>query len=130
MDDWQQSIGFYWDPDGMPISLGRWIAMFEELRESGEFQVALTEVGLPGGGTARVSTVWIGLDAACGYEGHPPLIYETMVFFVSGDYGSEGYQEKTPTREAALAAHDQALEWTKTLGVEREESNDARHRDP
>lgn len=117
MDPLANHGSFYYDLDGMPISLGRWAAMFEELRESGEFQIALTDVWLPGGGTARVSTVWIGLDASCGYENRPPDIFETMVFFESGNWASDGFQQKSPTREAALAVHLQAIDWAETLGV-------------
>lgn len=67
-----------------------------------------------------VSTVWIGTDMsfAFGREPHVPLIFETMAFLAKepeSDYalGESVYCERWPTEAAALAGHDQAVEWVK-----------------
>lgn len=107
----------FYDFDGMPIGTLRWGRLFEEARQSGEHIIAQSEVELPGGDKAFVSTVWIGFDMGIPLGSGAPLIFETMVFFEPGNYSSDDYIDRTPSRESALAAHDQAVEWTKTLGV-------------
>lgn len=104
---------YYYDPDGMPISVGRWIALFEDTAAR---VVASTVVGLPGGGTAQVSTVWLGLDHNYSGTG-PPLIFETMVFFEAGRYDSDDWCARSSTREEALAAHQEGVAWAESLGL-------------
>lgn len=55
-----------------------------------------------------VSTVWVGLDL--GHGSDVPLIFETMIFGPEGT-GDEQYCERYPTEAAALAGHDQAVEY-------------------
>jgi hypothetical protein len=61
-------------------------------------RVALTRFG----GVAEVSTVLLVVDH--NWSGGPPLIFETMTFMD----GNGDQCERTSTRAAALAAHDQA----------------------
>lgn len=63
-----------------------------------------------------VSTVWLGIDHHFG--GGPPWIFETMVF-VNEDWEGEAPACRTPTEEAALAAHDQAVAWARENSLDR-----------
>jgi hypothetical protein len=84
-------LDFCFDFDGRPIDLQQWSALLGSV----EAVVARTVVG-----SCDVRTDYIGLDV----NGHvPPLIYETMIFPECDIYC------RTPTRAAALAAHDQAV---------------------
>lgn len=70
------------------------------LRDVDARRVALTDFD----GLAQVSTVLLVLDHNW-YPGGTPLIFETMTFVDGhGDLSCD----RTPTRAAALAAHDQA----------------------
>ncbi len=114
----------YCDMDGAPISLRTWCVLHETSGEippgePGTRFLAQEDVDLPGGGRAFVSTVWVGINmATISFRGEPvvPLVFETMIFWESGDYGSEDYCVRTPTRQAALAEHDQAVTWARNLG--------------
>jgi hypothetical protein len=85
------------DADGNPVhepdmlTAARWF-------ETADRTVAKTKVS-----ESEVSTVFLSLDHSHG-EG-PPLIYETMVF--GGPLDQE--QDRYPTRDAALAGHDQMV---------------------
>lgn len=100
----------YFDFDGQPIDMWTWCHLFE----NEDRFLAQTNVELPGGDHAFVSTVWLGLNY--NVLGQVPLIFETMIFWESGNYGSEDYCVRTPSRAAALAEHDQAIEWARNLG--------------
>lgn len=109
----------YYDLNGQPIDLWAWCRLFETASrippgEPGTRYIAEDNVELPGGDHAHVSTVWLGINHNWGTG--VPLIFETMIFWETGNYGSDDYQVRTPTREAALAAHDQAVEHARNLG--------------
>lgn len=86
-------MSLYYDPDGKPVSMEKWVTLFEHRQ-----QVAKTT--LPGG--IRVSTVYLGVNHNWDPEG-PPLIYETMVF------GPDRFRDidmaRYTTREQAEAGH-------------------------
>lgn len=82
----------FFDMDGRPITVEAWEILFRTY----DRVVARTEVG-----DQQVSTVWLGIDYSFGMG--PPLIYETMIF------PECEYCVRTPTRQGALAAHDQAV---------------------
>lgn len=103
----------YYDPDGNPLTMWEW-AFRQEW--NGTNVIARDYVDLPGGGRARVSTIWLGIDMNFGNG--PPLIFETMVFFEADDFTTDGFCERTPTRETALAMHAVAMAWAGNLGVE------------
>lgn len=88
--------GSNFDFDGNPIPLWEWVVLFAD----NDRHVAVTPVGED----VEVSTVWMGIDYGFGRT-ESPLIYETMIF--GGD--RDGDQWRTPNRDAALAAHDQAV---------------------
>ena len=90
MSDWSA----YYDFDGEPISQVEWARLMGQWPKR---QVAVTVFD-----GVEVSTVWIGLDV--GLENESPLIFETMIF--GGPY--DHWRWRHPTREAALAGHDQA----------------------
>lgn len=100
------SVPRYWSPDGKPLTLEEWVEMFERCGR----QVARDEVVLPDGERLLVSTVWIGI--AMDHYGDLPLIFETMLF---GAGGSDGWQIRTSTRDEALAAHEQALQYARRI---------------
>jgi hypothetical protein len=62
-------MSLYYDWDGHPITMERWVYLWKQKRHFGE-----TDLGEMG----RVSTVWLGLDHSWG--GGVPIIFETMVF--------------------------------------------------
>lgn len=64
-------VSRWYDRSGKPMGLDDWAIAYEDKDTR---QVARDEVG-----TARVSTVWLGLDHNY-VPGGPPLIFETMVF--------------------------------------------------
>ena len=78
----------------------RWAAWFETSADAR--RVAGTDVG-----TARVSTVFLGIDHAFG-DG-PPILYETMVFGGPMDQTQDRYH----TKEEALAGHEAMVERVK-----------------
>jgi hypothetical protein len=99
----------YYDRNGHPIDLERWIQLFED---RGYKIVAQHWVR-----GWMISTVWLGLDHNFS-AGGKPIIFETMVFppgDESGEHGtsSEEYMERYSTEEAAQAGHDQALTWVR-----------------
>lgn len=53
----------------------------------------------------RVSTVWLGMNHEW-RDGHPPLIFETMVF---GGEPWDGYMLRYTTEAQAVAGHDQLV---------------------
>jgi hypothetical protein len=81
----------------VPASSKKWSEWFEntDLRRVKEDNVE----GI------RVSTVFMGVDI--GWEG-PPMLYETMVFWVPPHRGA-GYQERYSSWEEAEAGHDRAV---------------------
>lgn len=104
----------YYDLDGNLIDIRTWLRMLEDLSLR---RIAEDDIDLPGGGVARVSTVWLGLDH--NWLGHgPPLIFETMVFFEADNYGSDDFCVRSATRETALDAHALGIRWAQTLGLD------------
>lgn len=68
--------------------------------ESAKRKLAHDEVG-----SARISTVFLGIDRNMGGAG-PPVLYETMVF--GGDLDQE--EERYCTRDEALKGHADMVE--------------------
>lgn len=95
----------WYDTDGKPISMVEAAEFFDGARRD-ERRIALDEFD---GWT--VSTVHLVTNHA--FDGGPPLIFETMVFppqDVEWPHGLDEYEcVRTPTKEAALAMHDQVL---------------------
>lgn len=102
----------YYDMDGMPISIGRWAQLFEDIEGR---RIAETLVPMPGGSEARVSTVWLGIDHNFAGEG-PPLIFETMAFFDNEVY-NDSFCARTSTREEAERMHEIGCKWAASLGL-------------
>lgn len=91
----------FYDREGRPLTTCQWARLME--RPFDEYRrVAQTDVGAD----VLVSTVWLGIDYSFGLG--PPLIFETMIFNGSWE-GQDCW--RWPTEEAALAGHDQAVEW-------------------
>ena len=84
----------YYDIDGHPIGVAR---AEELLGDIDARRVALTEVG-----ERTVSTVHLVLDHSFTDDG-PPVLFETMAF------PECAICVRTPTKEAALAMHDQVV---------------------
>jgi len=86
----------YYNKQGEKITIEEWCSLFkdrsykiikQEELENGKF----------------VSTVWLGLDYQL-EEGEPPLIFETMVFPMEGNWDEE-YCERYSTLEEAEEGH-------------------------
>jgi hypothetical protein len=86
--------GDWYDLDGNPIDADEYWLMWQQERH-----IARTQIG-----DVEVSTVWLGLNHRFLGDG-APLIFETMIFGGPHDQ----WQWRYPTREAALAGHDQAV---------------------
>lgn len=86
----------YYDRDGEPITLERWIALVEDADYR---RIARTDIN-----GIVVSTVWLGIDHQFG-DG-PPLIFETMIF--GGPHDEETWR-RYDTEANARAGHDDAV---------------------
>lgn len=112
----------HYDKHGLPISIGEWARRFEDDTYK---SVAVTNFG-----PLVVSTVWIGIDhnhARLSFPDDPrvdqrPIIFETMIFFVEGNYGWSCDEKKHElagtmwrwhTLEEAVAGHEQAVQFVK-----------------
>jgi len=98
----------YHDRQGNPISLFHWAALMET---PGYQHVAEDYVGFD-----RISTVWLGINHNFIGEG-PPIIFETMIFWFEPPE-DDAYMEdmwRYPTEAAALAGHDQAVAYVRSL---------------
>ena len=56
----------------------------------------------------RISTVFLMLDQTLGRE-EPPILYETAIFWPVGPEARSQVVWRYPTRESALAGHDQIV---------------------
>lgn len=101
----------FYDQDNNPIGLRTWCALFNDTPAR---IVAQTNVDLPGGGRAWVSTVWMGIDM--NLPSGPPLIFETGLFWEAGDFASDDSVMRYTTRDQALAGHDQMVAFAYNLG--------------
>lgn len=93
----------YFDIHGNPMTLTEWARTFENRRDGDSDwnkRHLVTETK-----TAKVSTVWLGLDHNYSDQG-PPLIFETMVFGGTLD----GEQDRYVTLEQAHAGHEMWVE--------------------
>lgn len=90
----------YFDKEGQPISHDEWASLFQDM----DYRVvAKDEVG-----TARVSTVWLGINHRYDDSG-PPIIFETLVF----EGALDGEMWRYETEQAALAGHMRVVEMVK-----------------
>ncbi len=103
-------MGHYFDPEGNPLSLMEWAALFEA-RDCDDGPESwwrkLTKVE-----DVTVCTVWMGL--ALDFHGGPPLIYETMIFGGTLDQETYHYATKSEAwddheRLVAIVRLDQAV---------------------
>lgn len=96
------SYGYYiLDENGEPVECddrAQWGREYRKERHLGDDMV----------GEIRVSTVFLGLDH--GWDGGPPVLWETMVFGGQSDM----YQERYTSRADALAGHARILEAVKS----------------
>lgn len=112
----------FYDQANRPIGLRTWCRLFEDTQ--GRI-VAQTNVDLPGGGKAWVSTVWMGIDMNLPCS--PPLIFETGLFWEAGNLSTDDSVMRYTTRDQAVAGHDQMVAYAYNLGqvpVETRESLD------
>lgn len=103
-DDIKNPPMFY-DFEGNPIGLRTWTRLFEEA----DRQLALTEVSLPDGRPARVSTIWMGINRA--FIDGAPNIFETGVLTATDLL----YECRCSTRAEALADHEQMVAFVKLM---------------
>jgi hypothetical protein len=86
----------------VPCELLEWAAAFEKGADR--------RVGLWWRGPFLVSTVFLGLNHNWG-DG-PPLLFETMIFFLGA---SVDYQERCATWDQAEAMHGEAIRYVHTM---------------
>jgi hypothetical protein len=104
-----RSRPMYYDIDARPVCMG---CLADTIADVNKRRIALTTIGDP---PLTISTVHLGLDHNFSLTG-PPLIFETMVFDTRGAQAGApdlGICERYPTKEAALAGHDQIVQWVK-----------------
>jgi hypothetical protein len=92
----------YFDPDGKPMTVEEWAAMFERRSTDPDTSWWRKQTEVAG---VQVSTVWLGLNHQWNPD-EPPLIWETMIF---GDEGDSGDQWRYTSREEAFADHDRIV---------------------
>lgn len=74
-------------------------------------RIAYTKVG-----SKAVSTVFLGIDH--GFDGGPPVLFETMVF--GGKFNE--YMERYCTYEGALEGHEKAVQLVKSVDKRNREN--------
>ena len=90
----------YYDRQGQPITQAQWVARFaEDHRRIAEDEFVLDGVEI------MVSTVWLGLDHQ--YGGGPPLIFETMIFGLGGEW--QDWTARYSTELQAIEGHGLAV---------------------
>jgi len=87
----------YFNKQGKPITLSRWVELFEDPAYK-----IIKRDETPNG---VVSTIWLGLDHSFEESGKP-LIFETMIF-ESDEYPD--FQKRYSTLEEAIKGHEEAL---------------------
>ena len=104
IDDWwlqQEHQSLYFDKHGVPITLGQWIGLFEDLDYR---RVAFTDLG-----QVQISTVWLGIDHNFTRQG-PPVIFETMLFGLFADLDlADRTQWRYRTLEEAQTGHERVV---------------------
>lgn len=86
-----------YDRQGNPLTIEEWGVLHTEENK----RVAEDTIG-----RLWVSTVWLGMDHSFG--GGPPLIFETMVFVVTGE-GHDLDCRRYATEAEALAGHEEVV---------------------
>ncbi len=87
----------YFNRKGEPIPFAQYMRM------SGDYEYRKVAKDDPSE-DVMVSTVWLGLNHEW-RKGHPPLIFETMVFGGKLDH----YQERYSTEEEAMLGHQMVM---------------------
>jgi len=104
LDDWwlkQEHQSHHYDKYGVPISLGQYVALFEDRDYR---RVAWTDLG-----AVQISTVWLGIDHNFGQTGSP-VIFETMIFGLLADLDlTDRTQWRYSTLEEAQSGHEQVV---------------------
>lgn len=104
LDDWwlkQKDGTHHYDKHGVPLSLGQFVELFEDLDYR---RVAWTDLG-----QAQVSTVWLGIDHNFSRTG-PPVIFETMLFGPLAELDlTDRTQWRYRTLEEAQAGHERIV---------------------
>lgn len=105
----RSGIGYY-DMDGNPMSMEEWAEYYGHDRHIGSTYIRRRHK------TFYVSTVWLGLDHGFGWEGGPPIIFETMVFErgLFNDLDMARYA----TKEQARVGHRRMVAAVRTWRVE------------
>jgi len=114
----------YYDRNGVPItSTLRHGRMMQDLEYR---RIALDVIG-----TARVSTVWLGIDHNFGMHG-PPIIFETMVFDMPDGWTASGdiagvWEDRGcwryATEEEARAGHEAVCAELRVFSLAQEEND-------
>jgi len=89
-------VSLYYDKEGNPIDLNKWVNLFENM----DYKIIKQET-LENG--VFVSTVWLGLDHSF-REGGKPIIFETMAF-PSDNLDTHNDMKRYYTLEEALEGH-------------------------
>lgn len=100
----------YFDKDGSEIDQVSWMELWSGPNGDSYRRVRLSHVvDLQTGLLSKVSTVWLGIDAASALtrDGVPEQIFETMVIGVDSD----GPQWRYSTILEAIDGHRQVVEW-------------------
>lgn len=91
----------HYDKHGVPLSLGQFVALFEDVEYR---RVAFADLG-----QAQISTVWLGIDHNFSRTG-PPVIFETMLFGPLADLDlTDRDTWRYSTLEEAQAGHEQIV---------------------
>jgi hypothetical protein len=101
-------MSFYYDPDGNPITIERWV----ELRSDPDSHI-VGKTDAWDDGRAIVSTVWLGINHNFRGEG-PPIIFETLVFF---EDGNQDIMYRYATLEDAKAGHETIVADLQNIGA-------------
>lgn len=94
----------YYDRDGKPITMRRWVDLSNDLAYCNVRMTAVND-------EVSVSTIWLGLDH--GFGSSTPVIFETMVFGGPLDQQMERYS----TLIAAEAGHERWVAAARAGGV-------------
>lgn len=101
MSKYHDQISLYYDKDGKPISMDKWIKSLEDM----SYRI----IDMYDIGPYHVSTVWLGLNH--NVVGEPIFIFETMIFHQDDDETDKLhlFQERYSTLTEAVNGHERAV---------------------
>lgn len=92
----------YFNRKSEPIGMGMWCA----LGKRSKYKIVQQDIIR----NLQASTVWLGMNHSI-FE-KEPMIFETMVFDISGRlFRSQGYQQRYTTEQEAMQGHKEAVKW-------------------